>query len=123
MKKAAVCTPLPGDVIERLEKECEVVICGELKHGKGNVTEEQTKEECMGCEIIVLGDEVAGADTIKAWADAGMKFIGVASRTGTVLYAGKKQSRCCGILHRSDAGRVQKAGGCGYRSPYGRSSG
>ena len=44
MKKAAVCTPLPGDVIERLEKECEVVICGELKHGKGNVTEEQTKE-------------------------------------------------------------------------------
>ena len=81
MKKAAVCTPLPGDVIERLEKECEVVICGELKHGKGNVTEEQTKEECMGCEIIVLGDEVAGADTIKAWADAGMKFIGVAKGT------------------------------------------
>ena len=81
MKKAAVCTPLPGDVIERLEKECEVVICGELKHGKGNVTEEQTKEECMGCEIIVLGDEVAGANTIKAWADAGMKFIGVAKGT------------------------------------------
>ena len=81
MKKVAICTPLPGDVVERLEKECEVVICGELKHGKGNVTEEQTKEECMGCEMIVLGDEVAGADTIKAWADAGMKFIGVAKGT------------------------------------------
>ena len=81
MKKVAICTPLPGDVVERLEKECEVVICGELKHGKGNVTEEQTKEECMGCEMIVLGDEIAGADTIKAWADAGMKFIGVAKGT------------------------------------------
>lgn len=81
MRKVAVCTPLPGDVIERLEKDCEVVICGELKHGKGNVTEEQTKEECMGCEMIVLGDEVAGADTINAWVEAGMKFIGVAKGT------------------------------------------
>jgi D-3-phosphoglycerate dehydrogenase len=81
MRKAAVCTPLPGDVIERLEKECEVVICGELKHGKGNATEEQTKEECMGCEMIILGDEYAGTDTINAWVDAGMKFIGVAKGT------------------------------------------
>lgn len=81
MKKIAICTPLPEDVMARLEKECEISICGELKHGKGNVNEDQTREECMGNEIIVLGDEVAGAETIKAWAEAGMKFIGVAKGT------------------------------------------
>ena len=70
-----------------IKEYCDVTICGELKHGKGNVTEEMTREECMGNELVVLGDEYAGADTIKAWAESGMKFLGVAKGTpATVDY-------------------------------------
>ncbi len=81
MIKMALCTPLPGNVMDEIKKSCDVSICGELKHGKGNVTEEMTREECIGNEIIVLGDEIAEADTIHAWAEAGMRFIGVAKGT------------------------------------------
>lgn len=86
-KKMALCTPIPEKMMEFINEQCDVTICGELKHGKGNVTEEMTREECMGAELVVLGDEYAGADTIKAWADAGMKFLGVAKGTpATVDY-------------------------------------
>lgn len=80
-KKLALCTPIPEKQMEFIKEYCDITICGELKHGKGNVTEDQTKEECMGNELVVLGDEYAGADTIKAWAEAGMKFMGVAKGT------------------------------------------
>lgn len=80
-KKMALCTPIPKKQMEIIEEICDITICGELKHGKGNVTEEQTQKECIGNEIVVLGDEYAGADTIRAWAAAGMKFIGVAKGT------------------------------------------
>lgn len=80
-KKMALCTPIPEKELEAIKEYCDITICGELKHGKGNVTEEMTKEECMGNELIVLGDEYAGTDTINAWVDAGMKFIGVAKGT------------------------------------------
>lgn len=86
-KKLALCTPIPEKQMEFIKQHCEITICGELKHGKGNVSEEQTKEECMGNELIVLGDEYAGADTITAWAESGMKFMGVAKGTpATVDY-------------------------------------
>ena len=82
MKKTlALCTPIPEKQMEYIKEQCDITICGELKHGKGNVTEEMTKEECMGHELVVLGDEYAGADTIKAWAESGMKFMGVAKGT------------------------------------------
>lgn len=81
MKKMALCTPISEELLAPIREHCEISICGELKHGKGNVTEEMTREECMGNEFIVLGDEYAGKDTIKAWAEAGMKFIGVAKGT------------------------------------------
>jgi D-3-phosphoglycerate dehydrogenase len=81
MKKLALCTPIPEKKLVLIKEHCEVTICGELKHGKGNVTEEQTKEECMGNELIVLGDEYAGSETIKAWVNSGMKFMGVAKGT------------------------------------------
>lgn len=82
MKKTlALCTSIPEKQLEFIKEQCDITICGELKHGKGNVTEEMTKEECMGHEIVVLGDEYAGADTIKAWAESGMKFMGVAKGT------------------------------------------
>ena len=82
MKKTmALCTPIPEKKMEFIREHCDITICGELKHGKGNVTEEMTREECMGHELVVLGDEYAGADTIKAWADSGMKFMGVAKGT------------------------------------------
>ena len=70
-----------------INEQCDITVCGELKHGKGNVAEEQTRKECMGHELVVLGDEYAGAGTIKAWADSGMKFMGVAKGTpATVDY-------------------------------------
>lgn len=80
-KKLALCTPIPEKQLEIIKEQCDVTICGELKHGKGNVTEEMTREECMGNELVVLGDEYAGAETIKAWAESGMKFMGVAKGT------------------------------------------
>ena len=87
-KKMALCTPIPEEMLGKIKEVCDITICGELKHGKGNVTEEETKNECMGNELVVLGDEYAGADTIKSWADSGMKFLGVAKGTpATVDYA------------------------------------
>ncbi|MCD8020016.1 MAG: hypothetical protein LUF92_10685 [Clostridiales bacterium] len=44
-KKMALCTPIPEKQMEYILEQCEVTICGELKHGKGNVTEEMTREE------------------------------------------------------------------------------
>ncbi len=83
----ALCTPIPEDKLQEIREYCEVTVCGELKHGKGNVTEELTKEECMGSELVVLGDEYANGQTIKEWAKAGMKFLGVAKGTpATVDY-------------------------------------
>ena len=80
-KKMALCTPISEELLSPIRELCDITECGELKHGKGNVTEEMVREECLGNELIVLGDEYAGADTIKAWVDGGMKFIGVAKGT------------------------------------------
>lgn len=92
-KKLALCTSIPEKLMAVINEQCDVTVCGELKHGKGNVTEEMTREECMGNEIVVLGDENASAETIKAWADAGMKFIGVAKGTPvTVDHAAIKEA-------------------------------
>ncbi len=80
-KKLVLCTQLPEKRRKEIEEFCDITEAGELKHGKGNVTEEMTREECRGFEIVVLGDEYAGTDTINDWADSGMKFIGVAKGT------------------------------------------
>lgn len=86
-KKLALCTPIPEKQMEFIKEFCDVTICGELKHGKGKAAEAQTREECLGHELVVLGDEVAGAETISAWAGSGMKFLGVAKGTpATVDY-------------------------------------
>lgn len=63
------------------QKNCVLAIAGELKHGKGNAPESLLKEECKGYEIVVLGDEYAGADTIHTQVNSGMKFMGVAKGT------------------------------------------
>ena len=67
--------------MEEIKEYCDITIAGELKYGKGNVTEEMVREECRGYEIVVLGDENAGADTLNDWIGSGMKFIGVAKGT------------------------------------------
>ncbi len=86
-KRLALCTSIPDKKLDIIKEYCDITICGELKHGKGNVTEEMTKAECINHEIVVLGDEYAGADTISAWAASGMKFMGVAKGTpATVDY-------------------------------------
>ena len=46
-KTVALCTPIPEKQMEYIKEQCDITICGELKHGKGNVTEEMTKEECI----------------------------------------------------------------------------
>jgi D-3-phosphoglycerate dehydrogenase len=81
MKTMVLCTPIPEKQLSFIKKYCNITIAGELKHGKGNVTEVNIKTECQGHEIVVLGDEYAGADTIIAWANSGMKFLGVAKGT------------------------------------------
>ena len=80
-KKLVLCTQLPEKRLEEIEQYCDVTVAGELRHGKGNVTEEMTREECDGYEIVVLGDENAGTDTLNQWISSGMKFIGVAKGT------------------------------------------
>lgn len=80
-KQLVLCTQLPEKRMEEIREYCDVTIAGELKHGKGNVTEEMVREECKGYEIVVLGDENAGSDTLGEWIDSGMKFIGVAKGT------------------------------------------
>ncbi len=89
MKKTlALCTPIPEKMMEFIRKECDVTICGELKHGKGNLTEEMTRRRVpKNHELVVLGDEYAGSETIQDWVNSGMKFIGVAKGTpATVDY-------------------------------------
>lgn len=80
-KKMALCTRIPEKELNRIREYCEITEAGELLHGKGNSTEQTLLEECMGKELVVLGDEPAGAETLKAWAASGMKFIGVAKGT------------------------------------------
>lgn len=80
-RKLALCTPIPEAQMAWIRENCDLTICGELKHGKGNVTEEMVRSECLGHELVVLGDEYAGAETIRVWADSGMRFIGVAKGT------------------------------------------
>lgn len=80
-KQLVLCTQLPEKRRKEIEAFCDITIAGELKHGKGNVTEEIIREECKGFEIVVLGDENAKADTLNTWITSGMKFIGVAKGT------------------------------------------
>jgi D-3-phosphoglycerate dehydrogenase len=79
--RLVLCTPIPEKQLSIIKERCDITIAGELKHGKGNITEEQTRNECLGYEIVVLGDECAGKETIKAWVESGMKFIGVTKGT------------------------------------------
>ena len=62
-----------------------------------------TREECMGAEIVVLGDEVAGTDTINAWIQSGMKFIGVAK--GTPVTVDNEALKAAGIQLTYTPGR------------------
>lgn len=80
-KKLVLCTPLPEKHLALIGEYCDITIAGELKHGKGGVTEAQNREECLGHEIIVLGDEYAGTETIDIWTASGMRFLGVAKGT------------------------------------------
>ena len=49
-KQLVLCTQLPEKRMEEIREYCDVTIAGELKHGKGNVTEEMVREECKGYE-------------------------------------------------------------------------
>ena len=51
-KKLALCTPIPEAKLDAIREYCDITLCGELKHGKGNVTEAETREECLGAEHV-----------------------------------------------------------------------
>lgn len=80
-KKIVLCTKLPEDKRKEIEAYCDITEAGELKHGKGNVTEDLVRQECTGFELVVLGDEYASKETLEDWIQSGMKFIGVAKGT------------------------------------------
>ena len=104
MKKTmALCTPIPEELLKQIEEYCDVTIAGELKHGVGNVNEEMTREECRGYELVVLGDEYAGTDTINDWVASGMKFIGVAK--GTPVTVDNNALKAAGIKLTYTPGR------------------
>ena len=63
-KKMVLCTRIPEKELEKIKQYCDITEAGELLHGKGNSTEETLREECMGKELVVLGDEPAGAETL-----------------------------------------------------------
>lgn len=106
-KKLVLCIKLPEKRMEEIQALCDVTIAGELKHGKGNVTEEQVKEECKGFEIVVLGDETAGKDTIEEWVASGMKFIGVAK--GTPVTVDNEAIKAAGLQLSYTPGRNRVA--------------
>lgn len=80
-KKMLLCTSINEKRLEEIREYCDITIGGELKYGKGNVDSAQFQKEGEGCELIVLGDEVATGDMLRAWAGSGMKFIGCAKGT------------------------------------------
>lgn len=106
-KKLVLCTQLPESRKKEIEEFCDITIAGELKHGKGNVTEEMVREECKGYEVVVLGDENAGTDTINEWVESGMKFIGVAK--GTPVTVDNEALKAAGIQLSYTPGRNRVA--------------
>ena len=66
-----------------------------------------TKAECEGYEIVVLGDEYAGTDTINSWIESGMKFIGVAK--GTPVTVDNEALKAAGIPLAYTPGRNRVA--------------
>ncbi len=106
-KKLVLCTQIPEERRMEIEEFCDITIAGELKHGKGNVTEDLIKEECSGYEIVVLGDENAGADTISSWIASGMQFIGVAK--GTPVTVDNEVLKAAGIPLSYTPGRNRVA--------------
>ncbi len=80
-KKMLLCTPIKEERLEEIRQFCDITVGGELKYGKGSVDQAKFTEECKGYELVVLGDEPANAEMLKAWADSGMKFIGCAKGT------------------------------------------
>ena len=106
-KKLVLCTQLPEKRKQEIEEYCDITIAGELKHGKGNVTEKMVREECKGYEIVVLGDETAKADTINTWVESGMKFIGVAK--GTPVTVDNEAIKAAGLQLSYTPGRNRVA--------------
>lgn len=84
-KKMVLCTPISDKRLEEIRPYCDITISGELKYGRGNVVPEVLKQECEGHEVVVLGDEVADGEMLRAWAASGMKFLGCAKGTPTTV--------------------------------------
>ena len=105
----ALCTRIPEELLKSIKEKCDVKICGELKHGKGNITEELVREECRGAELVVLGDETAGKDTIQDWVEHGMRFIGVAKGTPVTVDFDAIQSAGLNLSYTPGRNRVAVA--------------
>ena len=55
-KKMALCTPIPESKLGVIREFCDITICGELKHGKGNAPEAQHHDAVGGGEVVGVGD-------------------------------------------------------------------
>ena len=53
-KKMVLCTKIPEKRMQEIEEYCDITIAGELKHGKGNVTEEQTCRSVKDMKLLFL---------------------------------------------------------------------
>lgn len=107
-KKLVLCTELPEKERKEIEQYCDITEAGALKYGKGHAEEEDiTRADCMGYELVVLGDEVAHADTLNAWIDSGMKFCGVAK--GTPVTVDNEVLKAAGIKLSYTPGRNRVA--------------
>ncbi len=80
-RRMLLCTPISEKRLSEIREFCDITIGGELKYGKGNIDSAQFQRDGEGFELIVLGDEVATGDMLRAWAESGMKFIGCAKGT------------------------------------------
>lgn len=80
-KKLLLCTPISEARLAEIGEFCDITLGGELKYGKGNVDAARFQTEAEGYELVVLGDEAASGDMLRAWAASGMKFIGCAKGT------------------------------------------
>ena len=55
MKKTlALCTPIPEKQMEYIKEQCDITICGELKHGKGNTRNRRSQCDQRSRSGIIL---------------------------------------------------------------------
>lgn len=74
-RKLALGTPLTEPYLSQIKETFQVIPFSQVVTPGVWPTEEEVREICMGCEVIVLEADHVGRDTLKAWRDAGLKLL------------------------------------------------